>query len=144
MWEGDWTITMGSTPGEVSGSAAAWRRRLLLALAIASIAWTLAVGGYGAWSWPAARAALQQDYDEGTKGCRLRYPERQRAERCIDLFKVMYEGDRNAGIFTRIILAILPPALLFAGFGAWSLVVRRAEAARRKRRTRPPPIEPSS
>lgn len=141
MWEGDWAITMGPTPGEVSGSADTWRRRLLFALAAGSLVWILAVGGYGAWSWPPAHAALQQEYDEGAKGCRLRYPERQRAERCIDLFKLMYEGDRNAGIFTRIIFAVLPPTLIFAGFGAWSVVTKRAEAARRRRRIRPPPTD---
>ncbi|MBL8689153.1 MAG: hypothetical protein JNL04_08635 [Rhodospirillaceae bacterium] len=101
--------------------------------------WILAVGSYGAWSWPDAHAALQRDFDEGTKGCRLRYPERQRAERCIDLFKLMYEGERNAGVFTRIVFALLPPALVFAGFGAWTVVAKRAEAARRKRRNRAPP-----
>lgn len=145
MWEGGWAITMGPTPSEVSGSASQWRRRLLFAFAAGSLVWILALGVYGAWSWPAAHAVLQQEYDEGTKNCRLRYPEKQRAERCIDLFKLMYEGDRNAGVFTRIIFAILPPALVFAGFGAWSVVMKRAEAVRRKRRNRsPPPSDPAA
>ena len=142
MWEGDCAITMGPTPGEVSGSAGSRRRRLLFALAAGSLVWILALSGYGAWSWPSAHAVLQQEYEEGTKGCRLRYPERQRAERCIDLFKLMYEGDRNAAIFTRIIFAILPPALIFAGFGAWSVVAKRAEAARCERRVRSPRADP--
>ncbi len=138
MWEGGWGITMGPTPGEVPGSAARSRRRLLFALAAASAVWIAAVGGYGAWSWPESHAALQQAFDDGTKGCRLRYAERPRQERCIDLFKLMYEGDRNAGVFTRVVFAVLPPALGFAGFAAWSILVRRAEEARRKNRKRPP------
>lgn len=144
MWEVGRAITMGPTPNKVSGSLAYRRRRLLFALAAGSLAWILAVGSYGAWSWPDSHAVLQRDFDEGTKGCRLRYPERQRAERCIDLFKLMYEGERNSGVFTRIVFALLPPALVFAGFGAWTVVAKRVEAARRKRRNRPPPSEPIS
>ncbi len=135
---------MGPTPNEVSGSVAQRRRRLLFALAAGSLVWILAVGSYGAWSWPGAHAVLQRDFDEGTKGCRLRYPERQRAERCVDLFKLMYEGERNAGVFTRIVFALLPPALVFAAFGAWTVVAKRAEAARSKRRSRAPPPDPTS
>lgn len=132
---------MGTTSTEVLGSASR-RRRLLFALAAGSLVWVLAVGGYGAWSWPAAHAVLRQDLDEGLKGCRLRYPERSRQERCLDLIKLIYEGDRNAGIFTRFVFAVLPPGLLFAGFGAWSVVMKRTEAAQRTRRTRPPPADP--
>ena len=114
------------------------RRPLVLALAAASLLWVLATGGYGAWSWPESHAALQHAFDDGSKGCRLRYAEKGRQDRCIDLFKLMYEGERNAGIFTRVVFAVLPPALTFAGFVGWSIVARRADAARRGRRNRPP------
>lgn len=137
MWEGEEGLTMMHTPREVSGSAPR-RRRLLLAAAAGSLAWALAIGGYGVWSWPRSHAAMQQAFDEGTRGCRQRYGEKSRQDRCIDLFKVIYEGDRNAGIFTRVVLVLLPPALAFAGIFARSILVRRAEMARHDRRRQPP------
>ena len=120
-------MTMTQTPGEVSGSAPR-QRKFLLATAAGSLVWALATGGYGVWSWPGSHAALQKDFDEGTRGCRQRYGEKSRQDRCIDLFKVMYEGDRTAGIFTRVVFTLLPPALAFGGLFVWSILARRAEA----------------
>lgn len=129
-------MTMMQTPGEVSGSAPR-RRKLLLAVAAGSLVWALGTGGYGVWSWPQSHAAMQQAFDEGTRGCRQRYGEKSRQDRCIDLFRVMYQGDRNAGIFTRVVFVLLPPALAFAGILAWSLLAKRAEAPPPGRRTPP-------
>jgi hypothetical protein len=145
MWEGYWGITMASTPDEVSGSATRRRRRWLYALTAASAVWMAGVGGYGAWTWPEAHAALQKELDEGTRGCR-RYAGKARQDRCIDLFKLIYEGERNAGIFTRVVFAVLPPGTGLGAWFAWLLLARRAEAARRNARRvrpRPPPDEPS-
>lgn len=128
MWEGEAGMTMTQTPREVSGSAPRLRK-VLLATAAGSLAWTLATGGYGVWSWPQSHAALQKDFDEGTRGCRQRYAEKSRQDRCIDLFKVMYQGDRNAGIFTRVVFTLLPPALAFGGLFVWSILARRAAAS---------------
>lgn len=128
---------MMETPGTVSGSVRS-ARRALLALAGISVVWSLAIGGYGLWSWPAAHAALQQAFDEGARGCRQRYADKSRQDRCIDLFRILYVGDRNAGVFTRVVFTLLPPALGFAGLFAWSFVQRRAAEARRGRRARPP------
>lgn len=127
---------MMQTPGEVSGSAAR-RRRVLLAAAAASLLWAVAAGGYGVWSWPKSHAALQQSFDEGTRGCRQRYAEKSRQDRCIDLFKVMYQGDRNAGLFTRVVITLLPPALAFVGIFVWSFLARRAAEAPPGRRGPP-------
>lgn len=131
-------MTMMQTPGEVSGSVLR-RRKLLLAVAAGSLAWALAIGGYGAWSWPRSHAAMQQAFDEGTRGCRQRYGEKSRQDRCIDLFKVMYEGDRNAGIFTRVVFVLLPPAVAFVGIFVWIILAKRAEALPPGRRSPPPP-----
>lgn len=120
-------MTMTQTPGEVSGFASR-RRKLLLAVAAGSLVWVLSTGGYGVWSWPGSHAALQEDFDEGTRGCRQRYGEKSRQDRCIDLFRVMYEGDRNAAIFTRVVFTLLPPTLAFGGLFVWSILARRAEA----------------
>lgn len=136
MWVGDKGMTMMQTPDEVSGSARL-RRKLLLAAAAGSLVWALAAGGYGLWSWPQSHAALQQSFDEGVRGCRQRYGEKQRQDRCVDLFKVMYEGDRNAGVFTRVVFMLLPPALAFAGIFTWSILARRAEVAPPGRRGPP-------
>lgn len=127
---------MMQTPGEVSSSAAL-RRKLRLAVAAGSLVWALAAGGYGVWTWPRSHAALQQAFDEGTRGCRQRYAEKTRQDRCIDLFKVMYQGDRNAGVFTRVVFTLLPPALAFAGIFVWSVLAKRAEAPPPARK-RPP------
>jgi hypothetical protein len=138
MWEGDWGITMALTPIEVSGSASR-RRRWLFAIAAASLAWSLGTGGYGAWTWPEAHAALQKEFEEGSRGCR-RYAGKARQDRCLDLMKLIYEGERNTGIFTRVVIALLPPTLGFGGWFVWSLLAKRAETERqRAHRTRPRP-----
>jgi hypothetical protein len=125
---------MTQTPGAVTGSASASRRHLLAA-AVGSAIWIMAAAAYGLWSWSAAHAQLQQAFDDGTRGCRQRYGERTRQERCIDLFRILYEGDRNAAIFTRVVIALLPPAAGLGGLGLWRVIGRRGrrEAAHRRR-----------
>jgi hypothetical protein len=83
---------------------------------------------------------LQKEFDEGTRGC-ARYAGRGRQDRCRELFKLIYEGERNSAVFTRVVIAAGPPALGFALWLAWSMIARRAEAPAPSRRG-PPPTPP--
>jgi hypothetical protein len=125
---------MTQTPGAVPGSAHLSRRHLLAAAA-AGVLWVTGAGAYGVWSWSGEHAQLRQAFDDGSRGCRQRYAERTRQERCIDLFRILYEGDRNAAIFTRVVIAVLPPAAGLGGLGLWRIIGRRGR--RQARRPRP-------
>jgi hypothetical protein len=102
-------------------------RRLVLWLAFAAALWVLATGAYGAWTWPEAKARVTQALDDGMRDCRTRYAEKPRQDRCIDLFRLIFESDRNTAIFTRVLGALVPPALGFGGLAVWSVMRRRRE-----------------
>jgi len=104
--------------------------------------WILGTGSYGVLSWPESHAALQRDFDEGTRGC-ARYAGKARQDRCRELFQLIYKGERNTAIFTRGVISVGPPVLGFAIWLAWSMLARRAAAPVPSRRARPavPPQE---
>jgi len=100
-------------------------RRPAFWLALAAVLWVLGSGAYGVWSWPEAKAQVTQARDDGLRDCRTRYSEKARQDRCIDLFRLIYESERNTAVFTRVLGSVVPPALAFGGFALWSLMRRR-------------------
>jgi hypothetical protein len=123
MWGAQWGWTMTETHSAVPSSTQA-TRRWLLATAAGGVVWALGAGAHGLWSWDEEHAQLRRDFDQGSRSCR-RYADRGRQQRCADLFRLMYEGDRNTAIFTRVLLALLPPALVIGGVWAWAFLARR-------------------
>lgn len=100
-------------------------RRPVVWLALAGAFWVLGSGAFGAWTWPEAKARVTQALDEGVRDCRTRYAEKARQDRCIDLFRLIFESDRNTAVFTRVLGALVPPALGFGGLAVWSVMRRR-------------------
>jgi hypothetical protein len=90
------------------------------------LVWALGTGAYGWWTWEDEHVQLRRDFDDGSRSCR-RYADRGRQQRCVDLFRLMYEGERNTAIFTRALLALLPPALVVGGLAAWQFLAHRRQ-----------------